>query len=51
MGNKRNPSVDIAVGAILLFMEDFDGRIFLLLGDVSRSPHVDINVVGYENTE
>ena len=41
MGNKRNPSVVVAVRVILLFIEDFDGRIFPPLGDFSRSPHID----------
>ena len=35
-GNERNPSVVVAVRIILLFMEDFDGGMFPLLGDVSR---------------
>ena len=30
--NKRNPSVVVTVRAILLFMEDFDGRIFSTVG-------------------
>ena len=41
VGNKRIPSVVVAVRAILLLTEDFDGRIFPLLGDFSRSPHID----------
>ena len=41
MGKKRNTSVVFAIRAILLFTKDLNRRIFPLMGDVTRSPHVD----------
>ena len=45
MSNKRNPSVVVAISAVLLFVKDFDDRIFPLLGDFSRYPNIDMDVV------
>ena len=45
MRNKRNPSVVVAISWVLHFVKDLDDRIFPLLGDFSRYPHIDKDVV------
>ena len=41
----KNIPVAVTIRTILIFVEDLDGSIFPLLGDLSRSPHVDRHVV------
>ena len=45
MGDERNPWVVVAMRSILLFMKHLNGCIFPLLGDISRSLHVDKEIV------
>ena len=45
MGDMRNPSVIVAIRAILLFVKDLDDRIFPLLGDFSCYPYIDKDAV------
>ena len=45
MGNKRNPSVVVAVSSVLRFLKDLDDRIFPLLGGFSCYPNIDKDVV------
>ena len=44
MSNKRNPSVSVAIRAILLFAKDVD-RIFTFLRDFSCYPYIDEDAV------
>ena len=45
VGNKRNPSVAVAISSALLFVEYLDDGIFPLLGDFSSYRNVDNDVV------
>ena len=42
MGNKRHPSVVVAIRAILRVMRDLNGSIFPLLRDVTRFPQIEV---------
>lgn len=45
MGNNRNPSVVVAIRAILRFVQDLDDRFIVMLKEFSRYPIVDKDVV------
>ena len=45
MGNKRNPSVVVAVSSVLRLVKDLDKRIFPLLWDFSCYPNIDKDAV------
>ena len=49
MGNNRNSPRIVAIKMVHIVVEDLDGRIFTMLGDITRFPNIEKDAVKATN--